>query len=71
MIFGRNCADKECFVNVMETKAHDMNLFLATKSEAGHDCVPSTAMIFPVRTSFTNLEFVFSCVSFVFLCKKL
>ena len=42
---------------VMETKAHDMNLFLATKSEAGHDCAPLTATLLPPHTSFYLSEY--------------
>ncbi|WP_289200320.1 hypothetical protein [Phocaeicola sartorii] len=40
MINGRNSTDKEILADSAETKAHDMNLFLSTKSEAGHDCAP-------------------------------
>lgn len=57
MMAGRNCADKEDFITVMETIAHDMNLFLPTKSETGHPCVsPAVTVPVPARTSFTIAE---------------
>lgn len=57
MMVGRNCADKQDFITVMEIIAHDMNLFLPAKPEAGHHCVsPTEVTLPPARTSFTLTE---------------
>ncbi|MCD7925379.1 MAG: AAA family ATPase [Bacteroides sp.] len=56
MLNGRNCTDKEDFVTVMDTITHDMNLFLSTKSKAGHACAPSTVIASAVRSSSTGMR---------------
>lgn len=68
---GRNCADNADFVTAMEITAHDMNLFLSTKSKAGHDCVPLAGIVAADARTFLSLpEYAFTLLGLlsVFCC---